>query len=633
MAHRYHNSFDPACKAPFGAVEAEQKIEIRLYLPAGQSWEDPLLHIYEADKWHQPAATVGLQQQADAADGTVCLGGSFSLPLAGLYFYCFELTLNGSRCRILRGEGGEGFPGEHGGLWQITVCRKGFATPDRFKGGVMYQIFPDRFSSSGKMHPVPAGRELHARWGETPKFLPDMDGEYRPNDFFGGDLKGIRDKLGYLESLGVTTIYLNPIFEAHSNHRYNTADYRKIDPMLGTEQDLCAEAARRGILIILDGVFSHTGSDSIYFNREGRYDSIGAWQSKESPYYSWFNFKNYPEEYESWWGFKTLPEVKETDPGYLEFICGRDGVLHKWLELGAAGWRLDVADELPDEFLDQLRRSVKAKDPEALVLGEVWEDASCKEAYGQRRRYLQGDQLDSVMNYPFRDAILDFVANHDSRSFLLRILEVVDHYPKCVCDVLMNFLSTHDVERALTRMVGEPANGRDRGWQGANLRLSPQQYRRGVEMLRIAALLQYTLPGLPCLYYGDEAGLYGYRDPFNRGCYPWGKEDMDLVNFFRRLGQFRRGNDVFAKGEFIPLSGSACCRYLRREGQKAVLVAVNADQQPCRVVLPQGFVPAEESFSAGQWQPETHTLGGCSGVILCGSLTKDPEERFVGGSF
>ncbi len=637
MSHRYHNSFDPACKTPFGAVEVGQTVTIRLHLPAEQNYKNALLQIYEADRWNQPVATIGLQPRGAAKKEVICLQGEFTPPFAGLYYYSFQVILDGQRRRILRGEGGEGFVSEQGGLWQLTVCQKGFATPDKFKGGIMYQIFPDRFCASGKEHPLPTGRELHQSWGELPKYQPDPDGEYRPNDFFGGDLQGIAEKLDYLQGLGVTTIYLNPIFEAHSNHRYNTADYRSIDPMLGDDEDfrrLCAAAKQRGISVILDGVFSHTGSDSIYFNREERYPGPGAWQGPKSPYYSWFSFYNYPEGYDSWWGFKTLPEVKETDPAYLDFICGPGGVLHKWMELGADGWRLDVADELPDGFLDRLRRSVKAKDPDALVLGEVWEDASCKEAYGARRRYLQGDQLDSVMNYPFRDAILDYAANGDSRGFLLRVLEVLDHYPKCVCDVLMNFLSTHDVERAITRMVGEPANGRDRSWQAANLALTEQQYRRGTEMLRVAALLQYTLPGIPCLYYGDEAGLYGYRDPFNRGCYPWGNEDTALVEFFRELGQFRSRQKLLEKGEFIPLAGAECVRFLRAEGQNALFVAVNAAETRCSIQLPQNFVPTGEKFAAGKWDQTTLTLGGRSGLLLGGRLeSTDLPERYKGGAF
>ena len=634
MSHRFHNSFDPACKMPFGAVEAGQTVTVRLFLSPGQSYYAPLLLIFEADRWQQPAATVGLEYECTTSEGSRCLRGRFTPPFAGLYFYCFQLTLEGKRVRILKGEKGEGVVSNQGGLWQLTVTQPGFITPDRYKGGIMYQIFPDRFCRGDlSAKQCPAGRQLRADWGGLPKYLPDADGEYRPNDFFGGDLKGIQDKLPYLKSLGVTAIYLNPIFEAHSNHRYNTADYRKIDPLLGDEKDfaaLCAEAKRQGISVILDGVFSHTGSDSVYFNREGRYPGKGAWQGPESPYFNWYHFYQYPDGYDSWWGFKTLPEVKENCPDYMEFICGEDGVLHKWMDLGAGGWRLDVADELPDAFLDRLRSSVKQKDPDALVLGEVWEDASCKEAYGVRRRYLLGDQLDSVMNYPFREAILDFAVNRDGEKFMLRVLEVLDHYPKCVCDVLMNFLSTHDVERAITCLAGEPCNGRDRRWQSRHHRLNQEQYRIGTQLLRIADLLQYTLPGIPCVYYGDEAGLSGYRDPFNRCCYPWGREDTELVEFFKALGAFRTGQKLLAKGRLIPLQSSFnCCRYLRVEDSSALFVAVNAGEEECGLPMPREFTPDGGQFVAGRWDGAALRLGGRSGVLLTGkvqTLTFYPQE-------
>ncbi len=622
MPHHFYNSFDPACKSPFGAVEAGQTVAIKLNLAPGQCCTGGLMKIFE-DGSSSPAAMVELAPGGQA--GSPCLWGSFVPPFAGLFFYCFELQLEGQCRRLLRDQWGEGVL-DSGEMWQLTVYQSGFATPEGFKGGVMYQIFPDRFCASGQPHPVPAGRQLHAKWDELPKYFPDADGEYRPNDFFGGDLQGIESRLDYLQSLGVTTLYLNPIFEAHSNHRYNTANFCAVDPMLGSSEDfarLCAAAKQRGISVMLDGVFSHTGSDSVYFNREGRYPDVGAWQSRQSPFFSWYSFEEYPDKYESWWGFKTLPEVNETDPAYLDYICGKEGVLHRWMKLGAAGWRLDVADELPDDFLDRLRSSVKAQNPEALVLGEVWEDASCKEAYGTRRHYLLGGQLDSVTNYPFRNAILDYVTDGNARRFLLRVLQLLDHYPKCVCDVLMNVLSTHDVERALTRLAGQPANGRDRAWQAEHMQLDPQQYARGSRLLRLAALLQYTLPGIPCLYYGDEAGLYGYGDPFNRGCYPWGNEDRDLVEFFKQLGQFRRRQAVLAKGSFVPLAHQPCLAFLRAEGQNALFVAVNPGEGEAAFALPHGFVPTGGAFVAGSWNEATHTLAGRSGLLLPGCLQQN----------
>lgn len=276
----------------------------------------------------------------------------------------------------------------------------------------MYQIFPDRFYRSGTTkYNVPQDRYLHQRWGSQPEWRPNHQGEITNSDYFGGDLEGIIQKLDYLQSLGITCIYLNPIFEAHSNHRYDTADYTKVDPLLGTKEDfkrLCKEANKRGMHIMLDGVFNHTGSDSIYFNRKGRYQTLGAYQSQESPYYDWYQFYQWPEQYACWWNFETLPNVNETNETYNAYINGTDGVIQTWLKAGADGWRLDVADELPDLFLDDITKAAKQVKPTSMILGEVWEDASNKMAYGQRRRYLLGKQLDSVMNYPFREAIIGF---------------------------------------------------------------------------------------------------------------------------------------------------------------------------------------------------------------------------------
>ena len=424
---------------------------------------------------------------------------------------------------------------------------------------------------------------MHGDWYEQPEWRPNAAGEITNSDFFGGDLKGIEQKLGYLESLGVTCIYLNPIFESHSNHRYDTANYEKIDPLLGTEADfraLCTAAKARGIRILLDGVFSHTGSDSIYFNREGRYGDGGAYRSQQSPYYPWYSFRRWPDDYECWWNFITLPNVREGNPAYDAYINGESGIIRRWLEAGAAGWRLDVADELPDCFIDSLNRAVKGFDENALVLGEVWEDASNKTAYGVRRRYLMGGQLDSVMNYPFRDAILGFLCGAHASLMMDRIETIVENYPPQVLDILMNHIGTHDTERALTVLGGEPAGERGRAWQSAQ-RMTPDQRETALERLRLASLLQFMLPGVPCIYYGDEAGMEGYRDPFNRACYPWGREEEDLLAWYRYIALLRREHSdilkhgklrsVYAHGDILSFE-----RYIETEyGEKALFIAVN----------------------------------------------------------
>ncbi|MBR3289216.1 MAG: glycoside hydrolase family 13 protein, partial [Clostridia bacterium] len=455
MAYFFHSRLTEY-RDPFGAVAAGTAVHFRVRLPVQWHCSAVSLRLWQSE---QPLREDGMfwagRTEDDASEWWEC---HFTPTEPALYHYDFRLETQDGVCTLTRGRGGAAdLSGSEGGdRWQLTCFAADFVTPDWLCGGVMYQIFPDRFAASGTPKAgVPTDRVLHGSWDEEPQWRPDEQGEIRNNDYFGGDLKGIEEKLDYLSSLGVTCLYLNPIFEAHSNHRYNTADYRRIDPMLGTEDDLrrlCAAAKKRGIRILLDGVFSHTGSDSRYFNKEGRYDTIGAYQSTESPYFSWYHFTRWPDEYGGWWGIRTLPEVEEGHPDYLAYMTGEDGVIRSWMKSGIGGWRLDVADELPDVFLDALREAVKAEDPDGLVLGEVWEDASCKHSYGHLRRYLLGRQLDSVMNYPFCGAILDFLRGGSSADFQETVGSIVENYPPQVTRLLMNHIGTHDTERALTAL-------------------------------------------------------------------------------------------------------------------------------------------------------------------------------------
>ncbi|MBQ6569194.1 MAG: glycoside hydrolase family 13 protein, partial [Clostridia bacterium] len=464
--------------------------------------------------------------------------------------------------------------------WQLTVYKEEFKTPDWLAGGVLYQIFPDRFYKSGKQHEnIPADRKIHENWNDSPDWMPNELGKITNNDYFGGDLAGITEKLDYIKSLGITCIYLNPIFEAHENHRYNTADYSKVDPMLGSNEDfktLCKEAEKRSIRVILDGVFSHTGDDSVYFNKKLRYPLNGAYNRTDSPYFNWYKWETWPEKYHSWWGISTLPEIIEETPSYLDFVAGEDGIAQKWLCSGAGGWRLDVADELPDVFLDNFRKAVKSTDPDAVIIGEVWEDATSKIAYGQRRRYFMGDQLDSVMNYPFRNAIFGFLKGGNGEYFLETVLSVLENYPPQVIRLLMNHIGTHDTERAITALAGESGFSRDRNWQNGR-KLSEHQRRHGKEMLRLASLLQFTLPGVPSVYYGDEIGTEGYSDPFNRSTYDWENQDCELIEWYKSLGNARKLG-CFTLADFIPVSCTGkIVSYIRPCSDESVFVAVNSD--------------------------------------------------------
>lgn len=503
----------------------------------------------------------------------------FSATTAGLYFYHFELETPWGNSLVKNVGNGEGDLNAEGTEFQQTVYEKDFKTPDFLKGGLIYQIFPDRFyNSKTPKKNVPESRVMR-KWGEEPYWQESQMNGIWNNDYFGGDLKGVEEKLEYLSGLGVSCIYLNPIFEAHSNHRYDTADYEKIDSLLGDESDLeslCKKAHGLGISVILDGVFSHTGCDSKYFNMYNRYNTVGAYNSKSSPYFSWYKFTDYPNGYKSWWGIKLLPEVSEEDEGYREYICGKNGILRKWLRLGISGWRLDVADELPDVFLDDLRKAVKEENENAVIIGEVWEDATNKFAYGERRRYLLGEQLDSVMNYPFADAILNYVKFGNAQAFMSGIMSIVENYPPCVVNVLMNHIGTHDTERAITRLAGESAEGKDRAWQHSHNQLSDYDYLKGISMMKLASLIQYTLPGVPSLYYGDEAGMQGMKDPFNRACFPWDNINKELYKWYKRLGEIRRGCKAFKEGSFEPLyAADGAIAYVRRSGENSVLTAVN----------------------------------------------------------
>lgn len=589
------DSRDDRCKTPFGAVPTDDVVTFRVFLPISYQLREPALLVYKADRWDSPER---IPMHYEASDGVSCSYTCiFYSPDPQLYFYLFEVAGVNGKMRIARDQDGFGVLLPQGGeMWKLTVYDKAMRAPEFMKNGILYQIFPDRFcASGGAKSGVPSDRRLHRDWYELPEYLPDRNGEVTNSDYFGGDLRGITQKLTYLKSMGVGTIYLNPIFEAHSNHRYNTADFLRIDPLLGTEEDLrelCARAKALGIRVILDGVFNHTGADSVYFNKKRRYGNGGAYNDPQSPYRSWYEFTNYPNGYQSWWGFQELPNLNERDPSYGEFICGENGVLRKWLADGISGWRLDVADELPDEFLDRVAACVKGADPDAAVIGEVWEDASTKVAYGIRRRYFLGGQLDSVMNYPFRDAIIAYVRHGDCNRLYSTLLSILEHYPKPVLDVLMNSLSTHDIERAITALAGEPISG-GRDWQAHNNTLSPEKYALGKKLFMLASVIQYMLPGVPCLYYGDEAGLYGYKDPFNRTCYPWGREDPELIQFFRTLGAIRSGCPALSSGSFSAVSFTPeVVSFLRDCGGESYYVAVNRTPSEQPAVLPMEFKDA-----------------------------------------
>ncbi len=477
--------------------------------------------------------------------------------------------------------------------FMLLVYRADAKTPSWFSGRTMYQIFVDRFAVGegevGKRDDV----IINPDWESgVPQYAEIAGGEVKNNMFFGGNLWGVAEKLDYLKSMGVGIIYLNPIFKAYSNHKYDTADYYEIDSMFGGREaflDLLAKAEKADIKIILDGVFNHTGDNSRYFDKYGEYGGKGAYSDESSQYRSWYSFGNDKDKYESWWGIKILPRLNHENESCRRFFTAEDGVGAYYIKQGVAGWRLDVADELSDLFLDEFAESVKrASDGEAVIIGEVWENAAEKMAYGKRRRYLRGAQLDSVMNYPFRNGVLGYIIQKDAKSFADVLKSIYSTYPKHVSDCLMNIVGTHDTERVLT-VLGKQSTEITEG-TGSELaakRLSECERAAAIKRLMLAASIQYTVYGVPSVYYGDEAGVEGYRDPFCRLPYPWGREDERLIAHYRRLGEIRRENsDLLATGEFSVeyADGGVLC-YRRSSENGEICVIANADSKAAEYKL------------------------------------------------
>ena len=543
------DSRDTQCKKPYGALPCGKAWSLTCRPLAREGFTHCSVIIRREFAGHQMEAEMPFSGfQEDRACFSLSLL-PFQTPELVWYWFRFWRD-DGTGCLLdktgYRSEG-EIVP------WQLTVYEETH-TPAWFGEGVTYQIFPDRYCRLNI--PDPAGlvgnRWVHEDWNDSPVWQPE---------------------------------------NGASNHRYNTADYTRIDPMLGTEEDfrdLCAEAKERGIRILLDGVFNHTGSQSIYFNADGFYPSLGAAQSKDSPYYDWFQFSRWPDSYDAWWGIDTLPNVREDCPDYVDYIIqGENSVVKRWLRAGASGWRLDVADELPGEFIEKLRAAVEETDPEALVLGEVWEDASNKISYSRRRRYFLGRELHGVMNYPFRTALLHYLLDGPAEDFQAAMETLRENYPPAAFYSAMNFLGTHDTPRVLTLLGGVPLpEGRE---AQSVFSLTQLQREAALERLHVAAAILFTFPGSPMIYYGDEAGMEGAADPFNRQTYPWGQENQTLLEWFRWLGQLRKGRASLRRGTLSWLAAQGpLLAYLREVPGEATATLVNAGPEEQTVTLPGG---------------------------------------------
>jgi glycosidase len=524
--------------------------------------------------------------------------------------------------------------------FQIDVYQPDFETPDWMKDAVVYQIFPDRFyNGAPKKDPEPTDPTVYGNpvlkkaWDDLPEgycrtyeSVPCAE-EPLGRDFFGGDLKGVLEKLDYLHSLGVTAIYFNPIFKAPSNHLYDTTNYFRVDPYFGsagTGRKLRNKAQELGIRIILDGVFNHTSSDSWYFDRYSRYDTLGAYESQDSPYYDWYTFYDWPDDYNSWWGFDTLPVLTEIQE-VRDFIYGDSrSVARWWIKLGASGWRLDVAPDKSHEWWQEFRPRVKSVNPDAVILGEIWDDAS---------PWILGNEFDSTMNYRFRRALIGFVngdTNDPNQGFIRGLnpdqfnsilLSIKEDYPPPAFEAAMNLVGTHDTQRILWVLTPGARNRDEKEFNSANL-------AEGKAKLQLLAIIQMTLPGAPTIYYGDEVGLTGDTDPDDRRPFPWGNEDMVLLDHYTALIHLRHEHSFLRTGSLDHLythNDDGTYAYGRKDTSGAAVVALNQDTAAHDLAIDlSGYVP-EGTVLTDALNGGTHTVtdgqitvgvGGRWGAIL-----------------
>lgn len=579
------NSRKIECKSPYGAVKCGEKLSLHF----------PIASWVSVDKMYVFIRLGGVSTPVEmrfekSENGFSVYTADYVFDTAGIYYYRFEMRNRDGVWYYGRGENGESVCGENLPEWQLTVYKSSYKTPDFAKGNIIYHVFVDRFNRADGVKTKRKYR-LHESFSESPEVV-SADGKYYADDFFGGNFNGIREKLDYLEELGVGIIYLSPIFKAYSNHRYDTGDYLKVDELLGTEDDLkrlLDAAHEKGMKIILDGVFNHSGADSLYFNKFGTYDSLGAYQSKSSPYYDWYYFKKFPDEYACWWGCDNVPDLNKSNKDYRTLVFGKNGVIEKWQKLGADGWRLDVVDELPIDFVNLLIKKIKSVNKDALVIGEVWEDASTKVSYGELRPYLLGDQLDGTMNYPFMNAIIAYVRDGDEKFFKDTVQSILENYPKETVYCLMNSLGTHDTVRIINALSDERAHG----WSKTHklgYKLPDSEYEKAKKKLYLASVLQFTLPGIPSIFYGDEAGIQGFDDPINRRPYPWGSEDKEILAHYKKLGRIRRENRAVFSGGFNMRDENGLVAYERAGGDDEILIAVNAGADDKALIINKEYI-------------------------------------------
>ena len=597
-------------------------------------------------------------------------------------------------------DGGLGSPSDNvvDNSYAIMIYDPAFTAPAWARDAVIYQIFPDRFRDGRKNNNADTGDPryddpvLALPWGTLPEgycrnyadgntncpwrfdptppdWSPTIEAP-RGRDYMGGDLKGVDQNLNYLQSLGVNTIYFNPIFDAASNHSYDTQDYYKIDPYFGTQKDwenLVKHAKQRGMRIVLDGVFNHLSSDSPFFDRYHHYTSVGACESVASPYRAWFYFHDVtpgtgtcvssdgtPDAatYDGWFGFDSIPVINKSLPEVQAyFLTGDNSVSRYWLEQGAGGWRMDVMGDssFPPGYWETFRQVVKDTRSQALIISETWQKDSTL------LRMLRGDRADTTMNYRLRDAVLGLLVpgNFDPKGFAdsghpilpsefaARLESIREDYPDAAYYSLMNLMDSHDTERLLWTLTPGADTTADKELNAANL-------AAGKQSQMLASTIQFTLPGAPTVFYGDEVGMTGDDDPDDRRTFPWsnkdGSRDETMLKHYRALAKLREKYPVLADGNFQVLladDASQVVAYGRKTGFQAAVVIVNRGQVEQTGAIPvAGFLPdgvkLKPAYTVGTGGPAsllvsngelTGTVGPRSAVVLVtGRIDLNPPQ-------
>jgi len=641
----YFNSRETEYKAPYGAVKADSNVTFNLKAAKGDLTQAKIVLVTPA----------GLKTLDMSKNGTFDTDKNneydrwtveYAAKEIGMYKYYFVVS-NGSSVKAYGDDDGYFGQGKADDLgkvkqYDLNVYDKNFKTPDWMKNGVVYQIFPDRFfngdESNDYLQKLARGTtpyEFYTNWYAAPEDpeLEFVNGQPNPdytgtkgdgvwcNEMYGGDLKGIQAKLNYLQALGVNVLYLNPASKSISSHRYDTTDYMEVDPLLGHTEDfvnLATEAHKRGMHLILDGVFNHVSDDSVYFDRYNKYMAkgkpLGAYQywsrvydlmnleklSQQDAevkvtadlatqgitdlhYKDWFKINNkivdegkttQHYDYEGWWGYDSMPVIQALNGSEYnvkswddEIIDGKDANSRYWLRQGSNGWRLDVANEVSDETWRHFRNAVK-EEGDNVIIGEIWTDAS---------KYLLGDMYDSVMNYRFRGAVLNYVRGTDEDGKTISAVQSMnelesmrEQYPKEAFEAMLNLMDSHDTQRVISALDG---------YKKSQKAVAKDPSEEALAKMKMIPLFQMTYPGAPCIYYGDEAGMPGADDPDNRRGMIWGKGNEELVKWYAELANIRNAYPVLRTGDIVPVnvlsSSDDIMAYLRNDNNNHALVAIN----------------------------------------------------------